>query len=374
MKTLIPPSSYISTAIFEEEQRKIFQRLWHFAGFRGDLAAHNDFITREIGGLSVVVQNFNGELRAFANVCSHRFNRIQTQCKGNRALQCGYHGWIYDEAGLPVGIPKKPRFEGLTSEKILELRLHAWRVECCGNLVFVCRGGGAPLCDYLGGCYERIAEMTGACGPVIDENVMMIKANWKILVENTLEAYHVGFIHSKTFARLGASEGVFEWHLPHSSWRTSLGASMSRRLEMIDALMESRPLKIDGYFHQLIFPNVTIATTLGTSFSVQFFEPISPAVTRFTSVVFQTKVGHSDAASAPMIEIVNHSARTFNRSVFDEDKEVCEQVQLGSAQTAQAGILSDDELRVGEFQKHYMQFMRDDYLEGGASCKDRASP
>jgi phenylpropionate dioxygenase-like ring-hydroxylating dioxygenase large terminal subunit len=354
MKTVIPNASYVRADVFDAEQRMLFRRVWQCVGFVSDLTSHNDFITREVGGLSVVVQNFNGELRAFENVCSHRFNRIQTQCKGNRILQCGYHGWTFDQSGLPTGIPKRPRFDALTPMKIQELRLHSWRVECCGSLVFVCFDPDTPsLQTYLGECFDRIAQMTEACGTVIDENVILIQANWKILIENTLEAYHVGFVHPQTFGRLGVAEGQFAWQPPHSSWHTSVSSSVAQRFDRLESLTASRPFKIDGYFHQLIFPNLTIATTQGTSFSVQFFEPLSPILTRFTSVVFQTRLENTDALHATMIEVMNQSIRNFNRAVFSEDKVVCEQVQLGTAQTTHAGILSDDEMRVHEFQKHY---------------------
>ena len=128
MNTLIPPAAYHSPEAFAAEQTKLFQRTWACVGFQRDLQKHNDFISREVGGLSVVVHNFNGELKAFHNVCSHRFNRIHTAPKGNRPLQCAYHGWIYDSAGLPSAIPKRPRFDDLTPERICGLRLASWSV------------------------------------------------------------------------------------------------------------------------------------------------------------------------------------------------------------------------------------------------------
>jgi phenylpropionate dioxygenase-like ring-hydroxylating dioxygenase large terminal subunit len=358
MNTVIPAVSYHDPAVFALEQKKIFGRIWYCIGFRHDVARHNDFICRDVGGQSVVVHNFNGKLRAFHNVCSHRFSRIHSERGGNRPLQCAYHGWTYDEAGLPNAIPKRPRFDDLTPEKICALRLQAWRVELCGSLIFVCRDPHAlPLKDFLGGCFGSVERMTEACGPQVDENVMLIRANWKILVENTLESYHVGFIHPNTFSRLNAGEGAFGWQPPHSSWESQLGQGFIARMGKIKSLFESRPLKLDGYFHQLVFPNVTIASTQGTSFSVQFFEPVGPGETRFTSFVFQTRLGEVSPSTQAAVDAMNVSVKDFNRAVFAEDKEICEQVQLGAAETSQTGILSDEELRVGNFQTHYLRMM-----------------
>lgn len=361
MNTLIPPRDYCDADIHSREQKVLFSRVWQCVGFTHELAQHHDFVTRDIGGCSVLVQNFDGVLRAYTNVCSHRFNRIHTQCKGNGALQCAYHGWLYNGEGLPVGIPKKPRFDGLTPERVRELSLAPWRVEVCGKLVFVCRDPQVPgLKDYLGVSHGLVEEMTRACGPLIDENVMTIRANWKVLIENTLESYHVHFVHPNTFSRLSTADGVFEWQAPHSTWRTPLGAKFTARLEKPMQVFASRPMKIDGYCHQLVFPNLTIASTQGTSFSVQFFEPVDADTTRFTSVVFQTTLGEVPPVSAQStISALNESVKTFNRAVFSEDKDICEQVQQGARITNQPGLLSDEELRVYDFQKQYTSYMKD---------------
>jgi phenylpropionate dioxygenase-like ring-hydroxylating dioxygenase large terminal subunit len=361
MKTLILPRDYCDTSTFAREEQSLFARVWQCVGFTQELANHHDFVTRDIGGSSVLVQNFDGVLRAYTNVCSHRFNRIHTQCKGNGAMQCAYHGWLYNQEGVPVGIPKKPRFDGLTSERLLELSLAPWRVEICGKLVFVCRDAQVPpLKEYLGSSYWLVEEMTRACGPLIDENVMIIRANWKVLVENTLESYHVHFVHPTTFSRLSTADGVFEWQAPHSTWRTALGARFLARLEKPMQVFASRPMKIDGYLHQLVFPNLSLASTQGTSFSVQFFEPIDANTTRFTSVVFQTALAEESSPTArSTIEALNQSVKDFNRAVFSEDKGICEQVQQGAQITNQPGLLSDEELRVYDFQKQYTIYMKD---------------
>jgi phenylpropionate dioxygenase-like ring-hydroxylating dioxygenase large terminal subunit len=197
--------------------------------------------------------------------------------------------------------------------------------------------------------------MSSSLGPLIDRNEMTIQANWKILVENTLESYHVDFVHANSFKLLGAKGSNFKFDSPHSSWETSIDEKVQRKLKKVLPVFESRPFSIDGYLHQLVFPNLTIATTNGTSFSIQLFDPISPSETAFTSWVFQTKIdAELTAAQGHVVTALNASVKDFNRRVFAEDKEVCEQVQLGTQQTQQTGMLSDEELRVAAFQKEYI--------------------
>lgn len=359
MNTLIEPKDYYSREVYAREQERLFRQLWQCVGFVHELERHHDFVTREVGGTSVVVQNFHGTLKAFTNVCSHRFNRIQIACRGSGPLQCAYHGWLYNEEGIPTGIPKKPRFDGMTPERLRQLGLASWRVETCGRLVFVCQSRTAPsLRDYLGAAFETVRDMTLAAGAMIDENVMTIAANWKVLVENTLESYHVHFVHPQTFSRLNTADGTFGWQAPHSSWRTPLGEKVAARMEKLMGIFQARPWKTEGYFHQLVFPNLTIASTQGTSFSVQFFEPVDEETTRFTSVVFQTALLQPAAESAAAtIAALNDSVKNFNRLVFSEDKQICEQVQHGAKLTHQGGVLSDEESRVYDFQRQYARQM-----------------
>lgn len=359
MNTKIPPYAYVDPEIFRAEQVELFRRQWVFMGLGRDLIAPNDFVTRDIGGVSISVRNCGGTLRAFHNVCSHRFNRIHTSAKGNGPFQCGYHGWLYDENGTPAVIPKRPRFDGLTFEKLCELRLVQWKVERCGDLVFVCGDPEAPqLRSYLGEAFNQIEAISNACGTIIDENIINIGANWKILIENTLESYHVGFIHPATFARLGTTDGEFRTQGVHSSWNTSLGKQFAARIEHLLPLFSSRPVRVNGYHHQLIFPNLTLASTYGTSFSLQLFEPITAAQTKFTSIVFQTKLEMPSTTAVEALAALCDSARQFNRAVFSEDKEVCENVQKGTSETTKNGILSDEELRVSMFQSSYLNLMR----------------
>lgn len=354
MRSHLPSAAYTSQETFLREQ-EIFRQSWQFAAFTRQLAKHNDFITREIGGRSVVVQNFHGEWRAFQNVCSHRFSRIQTAPCGNRALQCPYHGWTYNAEGLPAGIPKRPRFDNLTPEVCQTLRLKPWRIETCGGLVFITENlEGPSLRETLGETWEKVAAASSAFGELLDTNEIDIDANWKVLVENTLESYHVNFVHEDTFRRLGTSDGEFQWQGPHSSWTTSLAPDLVKGMARPLRALSSRPFAIEGYHHQLLFPNVTLATTFGTTFSLQVFKPLTVSRTRFTSYVFATVLDQPTGSQTAILNSLSMSAVDFNRRVFEEDRVVCEQVQQGASQVDLLGMLSDEEARVGHFQQAYL--------------------
>lgn len=358
MTPIFTPEYYSDADILAQEQEKIFRRQWQFAAFSHQLENDNDYVSAEIGGRSFFVQRFDGKLSAFSNVCSHRFSQIHTEGCGNRRAECRYHGWIYDGEGLPTAIPHRPRFDDMTPEKVCGLRLTRWQVEECGGLVFVRESAEGPsLREFLGeAVFHDMERMTLALGPRIDCNEMIIDANWKIVVENTLEGYHVGFVHTDTFHRLGTLPGGWQWNLPHSRYSSPLSEKVDADCQKVMSLFDSRPVKVDGYLHQLIFPNLTVATTYGTSFSVQTFEPLGPDQTKFTSHVFQTKLEEEPTGvKAAVLESVNISVKDFNRKVFEEDRLVVELVHRGAKETRVSGLLSDEEYRVGEFQKSYIE-------------------
>ncbi len=358
MKGLIPCPSYHDPVVLSNEYERLFGRTWNFVGFTFDLANGNDYISAEVAGKPIVVQNFEGKLGAFLNVCSHRFSEIRCEQKGNGPLRCPYHGWTYDGEGVPVGIPSRPRFDGLTEDVILSLALRKYRVEVCGTLVFVSLDSTVPgLRQFLGEAWNRIEIMSSSFGELIDRNELDMECNWKIAVENTLESYHVAFIHSKTFKMLGASGTDFQFEGMHSVWNASVSETVERQMTRLEDIFRGRPFKVKGYLHQLVFPSLTIATTYGNSFALQQIAPRGATRTSFTSYVFAAKLQGESEVRENVRAMINDSVVQFNRAVFLEDKAICEAVQRGIKNGVGTGQLSDEELRVADFQKNYAEMM-----------------
>jgi len=358
MKALIPPKGYHSKEVFEIENKKLFQTTWNFIGFKSNFTEVNDFISQEIGGIPIVVQNCKGEIKCFKNICSHRHSIIQAEKCGNRSLMCPYHGWAYNEKGLPFGIPKKPLFR-FTKEEIQCLKLEEYQVDFCGELVFVkLDNNRESLKEFLGAFYNEIELITTNFGELIDVNEMVIEANWKILVENTLESYHVNLIHEETFKRLGADGLDFEFEKNHSLWNATLLLKENEgKQKRIHQPYQNRNFKIDGYKHILVFPNILISTTYGVSFNLSQIVPIEKNKSLFRSFVFLSKKDEKDKNEA-VENMYKDSLISFNRKVFEEDKLICEKVQIGVKNSTYQGELSDEEERVCEFQKSYNNILK----------------
>ncbi|WP_337967374.1 SRPBCC family protein [uncultured Flavobacterium sp.] len=357
MKALIKPKEYFKKEIFEQEKKELFSEIWNFIGFTSDFAEVNDFVVSDISGISVVVQNLKGKIRAFKNVCSHRHSIIQTSAKGNRPLMCPYHGWAYNDKGIPFGIPKKPLFS-FTKEELECLKLEEYSVDICGTLVFLkVKNDEITLQDYLGDFYSEVENMSNNFGKLIDVNEIEIACNWKIVVENTLESYHVALIHSETFQKLGADGLDFSFSKNHSMWDAEvLMKENEGKQAKVHKPFQERNYVIDGYRHLIVFPNILISSTYGISFNLSQIIPISEDKTLFKSFVFITKKENNN--NGVLEKIYEDSLVDFNRKVFDEDKAICQEVQKGVKFSSYDGELSQEEERVLSFQQEYKKYVK----------------
>ncbi|WP_126651974.1 aromatic ring-hydroxylating oxygenase subunit alpha [Chryseobacterium aureum] len=357
MKALILPEHYYRNDVLEKEHELLFQQTWCFIGFKSFLKEENDFITQDIGGIPIVVQNCRGTIKAFKNICSHRHSIIQVEQSGNRPLMCPYHGWAYNDKGVPTGIPKKPLFK-FTKDELECLKLKEYKVDFCGELIFVnLSNDPSELKDFMGDLFEEVEKMTNNFGELVDVNDMVINANWKILVENTLESYHVNLIHEETFKKLGAGGMEFTFIKEHSVWDATLLAGENEgKNAKIHSPYQNREYKISGYKHLVVFPNVLISSTYGISFNLSYITPIDSNSSKFVSYVFLTKK-EGEKANPTLENIYKQSLVSFNRKVFDEDKTICEKVQIGVKKSPFTGELSDEEARVCEFQKNYKKYI-----------------
>jgi choline monooxygenase len=202
---LLSPDCYRSQAFYAREMEKVLRPAWHMVATTDDLPRSGDFLTFELLGEPVQLRNFDGELRALSNVCAHRHCLITDCHRGNTPrMTCQYHGWEYGEDGRTRKIPQPRNFAPIDREAD---RLPSYRVETCGSLVFMSLAREGPtLREQLGDMYERLAERFGAAWRPYLKWEPEYPANWKAPIENTLEAYHVPFVHPNTFREDPGSE------------------------------------------------------------------------------------------------------------------------------------------------------------------------
>ncbi|MGU3629437.1 aromatic ring-hydroxylating oxygenase subunit alpha [Comamonas sp. C24C] len=345
MRSRMHPRYYLDTNIFEREQRKIFRKLWLFAGLKTLLIQHNAFITRKIAGLPVVIQNFHGELRAFENVCLHRSALIQTEPVGRRPLVCAYHAWRYDEHGQVAHIPDADTLYRLNPEEKCGLKLRRLALRSIGNLLFInLDASPLPLEEQFSADFIALLESSSNA---YDTEVMVTtwrgNYNWKLAYENLRDANHPRFVHPKSLAKVvDFQPNVDERLLEESSQplqdcnNTALRKELSRlSYGGIDAMIENmhhfswhdmveRWGDKNAYYNWLAYPNLHIASgNGGHSFTIEHHIPISPGCTDMEVYRFTAKKRQPFSFSSAVLLAEMHGSK----QVVGEDIEVMEMVQ-----------------------------------------------
>jgi phenylpropionate dioxygenase-like ring-hydroxylating dioxygenase large terminal subunit len=358
MHPIIPPNCYTDERVFAAEQQHLFPACWVLAGFRSDVANPEDWIALEIGAMSVTVQNFDGELRAFHNVCSHRFNIMRTAEQGHGKLQCPYHGWIFGANGCPAAIPSRPRFAGLDEDRVRRLALRRFALECCGDLIFVRLAEDGPsLAEYCGARWPTLQRFTSALGSRVGHNRCTISANWKVIVENGLEGYHASFIHPQTLGQMRSNKFELSVEDRLSTYEEFMSPALATKWKPMAKYFAGRPIEMDDYVIHSMFPTFSIDTIRGATFAVNVVRPLSVNESVLESYLFSTCLPDATAENHAMVKAYNSLIVEMGRRVVLEDKGVCESVQRGLGEARTEGILSEEEIRILAFHRHYLAAM-----------------
>lgn len=214
----LPPQAYTDASIFEAERRQIFHRDWVCVARVDQVPAPGDYICVEVTGQPLVIARLrDGTLHAMSSVCLHRAMPV-VEGQGNASsFSCPYHLWKYDLDGRLISAPM---MEGTEHFPPPDCRLPAVALECWQGFIFVNLDPDAsPLSPSLAGLDDIVANYR------LDELVVAATTtyespwNWKLLIENFMEAYHHIGPHRDTFqpvypakdARVVAAEAGHRW-------------------------------------------------------------------------------------------------------------------------------------------------------------------
>ena len=191
-----PPQIYTSVDFLEMELDKIFNQEWFCVGREDEYSSPGDYRTMTIGRDSVIVlKDRQGELRAMSNICRHRMTSL-LQGAGNlkRRITCPYHAWTYDLDGqLIAATHMRDNFD---KSKVC---LPAFKVEVWEGWVYVSLNPQAePLAPRLKPISERYANYQMSQYTTLFRAEEIWDTNWKILVQNFMEGYHLFVAHAKT--------------------------------------------------------------------------------------------------------------------------------------------------------------------------------
>lgn len=347
---------------FRDEQRAL-ARHWQFLGHACDVAAEGDWIRTVLGGEQVFVQRFGVGLRGFVNRCAHRFHPIRTIDRGNGPVICPFHEWRYDHTGLAYGIPKCREVFG-RSPKELNARLTPVEIATAGGLIFGRRGEGPDLADWLGPG-RAILEHLKLARPLRYSFSRTVRAHWSLLMQISLDDYHLAGVHPTTFGRHGYLDTnalrYFRFP-PHSAY---FAAEDAGALERMVAECTAGTWRPDGYRILQFFPNLIVVlvpapAVLGTRHDyllVQHLEPLAHDRTRTRTRFFSFPGG--GVLRRLLAPFVAAGTWMVAARVHSEDNACVERLQTMARGIEAVPWISAQEVRVGWFDEEYARLLGD---------------
>ena len=342
----LPSKSYTDNEFWEKECNTVLSNGWLFIGFVHELSKSGDVLPIFIAGKPILlVKNENNKISAFHNVCSHRCLKLVGEKKNvGKLIRCPYHSWSYDLEGNLKSAPHigginqhKPKGFNFKNHGLKPIRIHIWH-----DWIFINLNGKAKK-------FEEYAKPLFSKFKNIDFDKIIyattldfgkINTNWKFLIENFIEPYHVQFVHKTT-----TNQPLKDHYTIVDGVCYGSGVDVKQ-----EDNKNANALSVSSKYLSL-FPNFIIGTYYPNQIGVYLNIPISPSVTSQKRIIYTTN-------GKVMTKEESDLAKKIWWSVHKEDHEICERLQEGRASPAsnEGGLLSPYwEKGVQAFQKLIIQ-------------------
>jgi p-cumate 2,3-dioxygenase alpha subunit len=361
--------AFTSAQVFEAERSHIFDHCWIYLGHGSELKKKGAFVTRPVAGRNLIFnRDAAGVVHAFLNSCPHRGATVCREPVGNaKNFTCAYHGWVFGADGKLRDLPGIESYaEGFNTcgraDLVAVPRLDSYR-----DFWFVCFDRDAvALRDYLAGASEYLdllADQSEAGMEIISgTQEYAIRANWKLLVENSFDGYHAMSTHATYFdylknmngllsqsnviglaKDLGNGHAVVEytapWGRPVANWVPAWGEERKPEIEaiyqrLVERHGQARAERIAKYnCNLLIFPNLVINNIM--SATLRTFYPTAPGYNEVTAWA----IGPSEESGWLRKNRLHNFLEFLGPGGFatPDDVEMLEQCQRGYANEREAG-------------------------------------
>ena len=325
----LPSKAYTEKSFWNKECKSVFVNNWIFVGFAHELKKVGDVIPITVAEQPILlVKNIKEQIVAYHNICSHRCLKLVDEQKNvKKIISCPYHAWSYD---LDGNLLASPHFGGTNNHEpkgfnkkkhgLKSVKLKVWH-----DWIFININNNAlPFKKYASKLIKQLKDINlQNIKPVATLNFGKISTNWKFLIENFIEPYHVQFVHKKTTSQ------------PLKDHYTIVdGNCYGSGVDLNEEDSSSNSLSVSSKYLSL-FPNFIIGTYYPGQLGVYLNIPIEPGITSQKRIIYTTE-GHS----LDKVEVNNQKNLWWK--VHKEDHHICERLQLGrsSSVSKNGGLLS----------------------------------
>lgn len=340
----LPPPCYTCEDFYRREIERIFERHWQFVGRAEQLASPGDYFCHDgPGGPVILIRGRDGRIHAYANSCRHRGARLLDGSGSCKRIVCPYHAWSYGLDGSLAGAPgmQSVRDFDTADFPLLELAVDSW-----DGFVFVhYQSEPGPLADHLGNLTQKFAAHRCAEMRLAGTLEFDIAANWKLLAENSLEAYHTGSVHRDTLGQQASSrvdaQGNWTALLVEDEASVATMPGDDKPFAHIEGLDDAGRA---GAYFTMVYPSTQFVFAQDCMWWLAF----EPRAVDHTRLSIGACFPDSTIARADFEDRV---AAYFNRwrVATAEDNAICEAQQRGQAFERPPGRYAPDEFAVHAF-------------------------
>ena len=352
----LPAKSYTDNDFWIKECDTVLSNGWLFVGFVHEFKKAGDVQPIFIAGKPIlIIKNENEEINAFHNVCSHRCLKLVNEKKNiGKLIRCPYHAWSYDLQGNLKAAPHiggtnnhKPKGFNFKEHGLKPIRIHIWN-----DWIFINLNGKAKkFIEYAKPLFSKFKDLDfNKLKYTATLDFGKINTNWKFLIENFIEPYHVQFVHKTT-----TNQPLKDHYTIVDGMCYGSGVDVKE-----EDSKNSKALSVSSKYLSL-FPNFIIGTYYPNQVGVYLNIPINPNTT------IQKRIIYTVDGSKMSKEDIDITKKIW-WSVHKEDHEMCERLQEGRSSPAsnEGGLLSPHwEDGVKAFQKLIIQSMKNSKLMKG---------
>ncbi|MEO1139862.1 MAG: aromatic ring-hydroxylating dioxygenase subunit alpha [Pseudomonadota bacterium] len=190
-----PGHFYTDESFFAHECATLLRDGWHCVGRSDEFATVGDYLTLTLLNEPLIIVRDTQGIRALSNVCRHRGMPVAQGSGNTKRFVCSYHAWTYgtDGALLRAARMKNAGFDPKTC------RLGRFACVERFGFVYVCLSDTPPEIDVdLAGLDTVIGQYDLAAFCIKHSASEIWHTNWKCLVENFMEGYHLSVVHPVT--------------------------------------------------------------------------------------------------------------------------------------------------------------------------------
>ncbi len=190
----MPGGFYTSDAQFQHECNTVLRKGWHCIGRVDEVPLPGDFFTLQLlNEPLLVVRGDDAQIRVFANVCRHRGMPLAEGHGQARRFMCSYHAWTYRRDGSLLRAPMMEN-SGFDPKSC---RLHSHRVQIWNGFIYVTLDRNAQAFEHPD-LDQLLANYDPEAYRLVHVASEVWHTNWKCLVENFMEGYHLSVVHPRT--------------------------------------------------------------------------------------------------------------------------------------------------------------------------------